>query len=387
MVGLTNIVTSRLINKLRKKVYGDDEIYFNVNRTSYSRNALLLYITTPFKKCRVPVSHQNQWQARELARLMGESGFNVDVIDYSARKVPFRHAYDLIIDLHPRMDAVYRDWLKSGCRRAAYITGSNPVFANAAEQRRIVNLEQRRGVRLQPRRHTPPFEPDVLNDFDGIMFIGNQYNLATYRDFSFKKTFLIKNTGYEFLLSEPLPDKLPVNFLFIASTGQVHKGLDLLLEAFSGLSGVRLFVCSKYHEESDFTAEYRRELFESPSVVPAGFLDITGEKFRKILSECSYILMPSCAEGLCGSVLTAMSAGLVPIVSRECGFADDEVIHLPDCGIDTIRRFIREYAGKSPAWLAAEGRRIKEIVRTRYSEEAFRQSVRTALAGIVEGGA
>lgn len=380
---MLKLYVQKIANKIKKILFGSDELYENVNFAGNKKRCLIAYITRPFKTLGVSKSHQNQSQSLELARIIGEFGYNVDVIDYNANKVKFRCKYDLIVDIHPRSKSIYSACLNDGCKKIAYLTGSNTYFSNSAEQQRITDLEQRRGVKLLPRRQAPPCEPEALNTFDGVMFIGNEYNLATYNMFDLRKFWLIKNTGYEFLLTENFQNKSPANFLFLASTGQVHKGLDLLLEAFSSLQGVRLYVCSKYHEEEDFCTAYNRELFESPSVIPVGFLDITGKRFRQVLAECSYILLPSCSEGLCGSVLTAMSGGLVPIVSRECGFDDDEVIHLPDCSIETIQRYVLDYARKSPQWLADEGERMRVIIRNRYSNYAYSESVRIAIKGIL----
>ncbi len=379
---MVNRTCQLISNKLLRKLFGYDEICENVNGTRYGKNCLLLYITKPFRSRKSFHAHQNQWQVRELARIVGEFGYNVDVVDFSARKVRFGHRYDMVIDLHPQTDAVYRNHLADGCLRIAYLTGSNPRFANHAEQERCSDLEKRRGVAVQPRRQSQLFDVPLLDDFDGVMFIGNEYNLKTYAEFDFKQVHLIRNTGYDFLLAGEVTPKAPSGFLYIANSGQVHKGLDLLLEVFRDLPDLKLHVCGRYLEETDFFDAYREELTGTHSIVPCGFLDINGEHFRNVLAECSYVLMPSCSEGLCGSVLTAMSAGLVPIVSRECGFDDDEVIPLPDCRIETIRRYVLEYADKSPEWVAAAGARVKAIVRNRYGADAYRESVRAALRAI-----
>ena len=69
-----------------------------------------------------------------------------------------------------------------------------------------------------------------------------------------------------------------------------------------------------------------------------------------------------------------MSAGVIPIVSKECGFEDDEVINLPDCKLDTLKKFIRDSA-KPDEWIKQESSHAAEIVKTRYSRQNFTDSV------------
>lgn len=362
-----------------RKLFGFDEIYENVNKTKSGRNCLILYITAPFRERRLSKEHQNIWQTKELARVIGEFGYNVDVIDYNAAKIKFNKQYDLLIDLHPRSKNIYSDFLTEQCVKIAYITGSNPDFSNSAENERIEDLFRRRGVRLQDRRWAPLFEKEIIESFDAMFFIGNRYNLISFSGYDLRRVFFIKNTGYDFLYKEEFSEKSPSNFLFLASSGQVHKGLDLLLEVFANKKHLNLFVLSLYEKEEDFCKVYEKELFKSPNIHPMGFLDIKSKEFQSVVQKCSYVLMPSCAEGISGSVLTAMSAGLIPIVSRECGFEDDEVNHFDDCSQESLSSNIEGFSRKPLEWIATESKRTAEIVKSRYSENNYKESIRAAL--------
>ncbi|WP_314621160.1 hypothetical protein, partial [uncultured Selenomonas sp.] len=102
---------------------------------------------------------------------------------------------------------------------------------------------------------------------------------------------------------------------------QVHKGLDLLLEIFGQKDfPFELYICSSFQSEKEFCEVYKSELFHTSNIHSVGFIDIMGEKFCEISEKCSFTILPSCSEGVAGSALTAMSAGIIPIVIRECGF-------------------------------------------------------------------
>ena len=110
-----------------------------------------------------------------------------------------------------------------------------------------------------------------------------------------------------------------------------------------------------------------------------GFVDIHSEKFKDMISSCAYTILPSCAEGCAGSVLTVMSGGLIPIVSDVCGFDNGEAIILPDCNIETIAAYVKEYSQKCESWILENSRKSVEIVKRNYGKENFLKSVERAV--------
>jgi len=321
---------------------------------------------------------------KELAKCIGECGYNVDVVDSFARRTALVGHYDLVVDIHPKTKSVYSDRLAADCIKIAYMTSSHSDHRNSAERRRLDELERRRGVKLLPRRQMEPINNTWLRLADAMFFIGNQRNLSTYGENRPRHVYLIKNTGYDFLTPECFTHKNPNSFLFIASGGQVHKGLDLVLEAFASRPYLELFVCSPFAEEEDFCSTYNRELFETPNIHPVGYVDIGDRVFRQIADRCSFALLPSCSEANAGSVLTAMSAGVIPIVSRECGFDEGEVHYLRESTIDEIGTVADEYAQKSLQWIVEEAARIAVIAKVRYGTEQYSKTVRAALSAVID---
>lgn len=110
------------------------DICRNVNSTDYKRYALLCYITEPFVTLTNQNKHQNRWQAVAMARVLGEFGYDVDVIDYNRSTPTLTHNYDLVIDMAPGWygSKVYEGFMNPGCKRIFYVTGSYPTWA--AEQ-------------------------------------------------------------------------------------------------------------------------------------------------------------------------------------------------------------------------------------------------------------
>ncbi|EFV68548.1 hypothetical protein HMPREF9011_00997 [Bacteroides sp. 3_1_40A] len=319
-----------------------------------------------------------------MARIIGTRGYVVDVVDYMNRNAKLKFNYDMVVGLIPRGIDIYTKHMNPGCLRIAYLTSMNLAITTGNEKIRLDELKQRRGIELSPRRGSSTVIGKEIEQFDGAWYIGNKYNFHSYDCFKMPPSFRIVNSGYAFDWAKENIERDSKSFVFFASLGQVHKGLDLLLELFSQhLKDYTLYVCSGYEQEEDFYQEYHKELYETSNIIPMGFVDIESETFREISYKCTFAILPSCAEGCAGSILTAMSAGMIPIVSKECGFEDDEVINLPDCKMETIFGYVVEYSQKDQNWLKNAAKHSMEIVHSRYSKLCFSHSVEKALDGVL----
>ena len=327
----------------------------------------------------LPATHQNEWQFRELARALSEMGYNVDAVEFDERRPLLRRDYDLVIDLHPRAHPIYEGRLAKNARRIAFITGSNPSFSNAAERARLADLERRRGVRLKPRRTVPPFPKPVLESFDSMITFAGRTALETYAEFRLPPVHPLVNSGYDDVQPTEPERRDPARFLFMASVGQVHKGLDLLLEVFAGEPDLSLVVCSMFEAERDFTRAYRKELYHSPNIHPSGFMDLKSAAFRELQAACGAMILPSASEGQSGSVTAALSYGIPCIVSRICGVDEPEIEILPDCSPAAIRETVRAWARQPRETLHERSAQGLALMRRKYRPADYARSVREAL--------
>ena len=365
--------------KARARLIGSG-VARGVEGAGLGRRALLLSRVFPFRFPTLPATHQNESQAREFARALAEIGYEVDVADFDEHRRVLDREYDLVIDLHPDEHPIYEGRLRPGAKRICYITGSNPTFSNEAERARLADLVARRGVSLRPRRQVRPFPRSVLQPFDAMFLFGNKTTLATYAEFRLPPVRYMVNNGYDDVIPTDPSCRDPRCFLFMASVGQVHKGLDLLLEIFAREPDLSLVVCSMFARERDFVRAYRRELFETPTIRPVGFVDVRSPAFRDLQAGCGAMILPSCSEGQSGSVTVAMSFGLPCIVSAPCGFEEPEIWTLPDCSIGTIRSTVREWASRPHAWVRERSERTLALLRRGYTRADYARSIRDGLA-------
>lgn len=369
---------------IHKFLHGDKKIIYNVNKKQHNKRCLFIYITFPFTQKNIPLYHQNVWQAREWVKIFDEFGYTVDVADYQRDDIEPKYDYDLVIGLIPRGIDIYSKHMKPGCKVIAYLTSCDGIYTKNQELMRIRGIEDRRGVFLKPRYGNMVIEKRIEN-FDAAFFMGNEYNVKSYSNFSMPGICYIKNTGHNFDVKKmDYESKSSKKFVYFGSAGNVHKGLDLLLEVFAELgSPYELFVCGDFKNEEDFCQVYEKELYHTDNIHPIGRIEIDSDEFWQLMNQCGYSFFASSTEGMAGSVLTTMSAGVINICSKECGFDEADVILLPDCSKETIAKYVVEYGNKDVEWIEDNCNKAIVTVKEKFSEECFAESVRNGLKGVL----
>lgn len=366
-------------HKVRLK-WSENKIVYNYFQSKYKKRALIIYVVAPFK-IKLPPSHQNLDQVIWIAREFDAAGFQVDIINFDGPIYKLKYKYNCVLDVHPGRNN-YEHLLEPNARKIAYITGSNPSFANKAEENRIHDVFQKKGVLLSPRRFAPPFQQEVFNTFHDFFYIGDTFNIDTYQNLKLPPVSFIVNNGYPELIPQIESHKPTRRFLFLASWGQVHKGLDLLLDVFTQHPEWHLHICSRYAEEKDFYMAYLNELSNFENIHTHGFQDIRSSYFREIAAQCSFMIMPSCSEGISGGVLTAMSLGLIPMVTRICGFPDTEVVIIQELNSKSVEASIKQVMSWSDEKIWNESKKVIQLIENKYTLEAFKKSIRHGLSRI-----
>ena len=175
------------------------------------------------------------------------------------------------------------------------------------------------------------------------------------------------------------------HFLWFSSSGLVHKGLDLALEAFKALPECHLTICAPIEGEKDFLSAYYEELYETPNITTIGWVDIDSEQFREIANSCVAIVHLSCSEGGAPSIKTCMHAGLIPMVSYESGVdVHDFGFCLSDCSIENIKDAISIISTLSNDELEEKTSKVWEFARRNYTRDNFAKEYRKVILEIIE---
>ena len=329
----------------------------------------------------IPKTHTNIWQSVQIARIFLELGYSVDVIHYTNHGFVPRKHYAFAVDVRHNL-ARLSPLLNHNCIKIMHIDAAHILFHNAAEARRLLELQQRRGVTLRPQRFEMPNY--CIEHADYATTTGNDFTINTF-SYAKKRVFKLP-TPCGIAVDWPVRnfDRCRKRFLWFSSSGPVHKGLDLALEAFADLPEYQLTVCGPFDKDKAFVDAYRRELFETENIHAIGWVDLDSDSFIEITRSCCAVLHLSCSEGGAPSVKMCMHAGLIPIISYESGVdIEDFGYILRDCSVSNIKRVVKAVSELPQPVMEAKWRDCWDYTRQHHTRENFSKTYRTVITQII----
>lgn len=381
----------QLIGKRKTKYTKEDglPVIYNYRKHANSQPkklALLSYITLPFlaeKRGEVITRFSNSGLALCWAQTLNELGYAVDIIDWDNKKFAPRNKYDLVV-LHggKNFQNIYHR-LESSPPLIHFLTGSYWKFNNREEDRRRTRFERRHGVIVPRDRYIYDTEDPVNDAADAIIVLGAPSMKESYPKYIKNKVITINNGSYpDRHFDEAKKDYTEArkNFLFFAGSGNIHKGLDLLIDAFKDLDQHLFIVTIPDKEVMDV---YKQEL-KLPNIHLIGHIDMRSSKFYEFMNKCAFVILPSCSEGQAGSVVECMNQGLIPIISKETRLdARGYGMILKNNRITEIKRAVKKMANKETREIEKLSNRTRQTAIHRHSPEYFRKNLKKAVQEVV----
>lgn len=367
-------VLKRLLFRLHGRV-----LHFKPKGVSHG-NVLISYTTVPFTLLTKNQfgGHTNYWESREMVLAFLERGYAVDLIDKTNTTFVPKKPYVFFIDIQSNLKRL-APLLNPDCIKIFHATGSYWTFQNPAEQKRLDELAARRGVQLLPRRATEPY---YIDDADIILSLCGPFPESTYAPFNKPIYHIPLSTTHTYPRAEKDFNAVKKHFIWFGGAGAVHKGLDLVLEAFARMPDYELVVCGKFNEQ-DFLDAYKKELFETPNIRAVGRIDPGSEQFKEICNTSLGVVFPSCSEGCASSVVICMHAGLIPLVSRESGIETGTFgITFKENTIEEIMQDVKDIAAQAPLALQDRSRGAWEYARATHTREHFGAAFRAFIDSI-----
>ncbi len=328
--------------------------------------------------------HHSPLMAQKMARTFLDIGYSVDFIDKRNRKFIPKKEYAFFIDTRMNLKRL-TPLLNKDCVKIYYITSANAHFNNSAEARRILDLQKRKHVTLQARRFMDSQYETAIEYADCVM-VRSELSASEFR-FAHKPIYRVPNAvPYVY----PWPDTKDFEvcrrrFLWLGSKGMIHKGLDLVLEAFSEMPEYHLTVCGPVEKEEDFKKAFFKELYQTPNIHTYGWIDVQSSKFMEIVNTCLGHVFPSCAECVPGVVLNCLHSGLIPIVSYETGVevSDDFGVILRDASIAEIKNAVQRVSSLPTRELKQMARKAWEFARANHTMEKFEEEFRKMIENLI----
>jgi len=362
------------------KIFGF--IHFKTQST-YKGDVLISYITLPFTSDKKSLNgHTNRWECQEIVKIFLNIGYNVDLIDWRNEKFIPRKKYSICIDIHNNLDRL-ATYLDKNCIKIFHATGAHWLFQNQAEYTRLLELQKRRGFSLIPRRITSPSLS--LDKAEYLTIIGNEFTMSTYASVKIP-TFPIKiSSTHTFEKDDGKNfDVIKNQFIWFGGSGMVHKGLDLVLDAFRQMPEYRLLVIGKVEKEKDFFVAYENELLHTPNIKYLGPLDPSSLEFINAIKESVSLVFPSCSEGSSGGVATTMHAGLIPIISYQSGISARECgIILKENNIVEIQNAVKYISSLNKDQLKTMSEQCRDFALHNHTRENFSNDYKKTIEEII----
>ena len=330
----------------------------------------------------IPNSHTNFWQSLKMAETFVELGYIVDVISWRNTTFIPKDNYYAFVDVRRNMERL-APLLNKDCIKIIHLDTSNILFHNAAESLRLLALQQRRGITALPHRFELPNL--AIEHADVATTCGNQAVNKTF-EYSGKSIFNIPSpcaTTYEWIDNKNW-NAVRKNFLWFSSSGLVHKGLDLVLEAFADLPDHNLTICAPLEKDADFVKAFENELYSTSNITTIGWINIESDKFINIIKNNIAVLHTSCSEGGAPSVKTCMHAGLIPVISYETGVdVEDFGIILDNCSIEEIKNSVKNISKLEAEDLESKSRSAWSFARKQFTRENFSARYKEVITSIL----
>ena len=328
-------------------------------------------------------SHILLWQYLQEVRTFLDLGYSVDVVYCrNERFIPHKD-YSFFVSVRRALERL-APLLNKDCVKIMRISTSHTLFLNAAEAKRLLSLQQRRGVTLQPQRCYVPVDLAIEYADYGII-VGNEFTLNTFK-YANKPIYSVPNPT-TVIYPEPEEKNFEAcrkNFLWLGSRGFVHKGLDLALDAFTEMPDYHLTICGPVDKEEKFVKAFHKELYQTPNIHTVGWIDVGGSEFRQIINNCIGLIYPSSSEGQAGAVVTCLHAGLIPVISQESGVdVEDFGVILKNSSIEEIRDSVQKIASLPAQELKLMARKAWDYARANHTKEKFAKEYRQIIENLI----
>lgn len=351
------------------------------------KTVLVSYLTSLFRVDESPARlGARPSKSAAILRVFFERGYCVDVVDCRDEKnseFVKNKKYDVVFGLgEPFYHACKNNPM---AKKMIYNAELHPDFSKSELQKRLNYFEERHGWRPRSHRSYKYYKPHHFDFVDIGILQGNDYTARAY-DGKLDSLYTVSCAG---LINSRYSGtggrkvyRTKKNFLWFGSKGAVHKGLDLVVEAFALLPDLNLYVCGLKKSEKQY-------IDTSPSNInELGFVDVQSDEFLKLMDQCSYVVYPSCSEGMPTSVLTCMNHGMIPIITRETGISlNNYGEYILDVKVEALASLIRSVSEWDDVKVRGQHDRVYEFSVREYNLSSYKSQIHDVLNKVLRDDA
>lgn len=313
----------------------------------------------------------------KIVNVFSELGYSIDLVncnDVKSLELIRDTKYDVIFgfgEVFFQMSEIHHEVLT-----VLYMTEQHPEFSIKEEQKRVDYFYFRHHKHVPIVRSGKFYKLEHFKKkYDYIITLSEVEPLKLQYDFPFT-LFPTGIINPNFTFKKKQHNYTRQHFLWLGSTGVIHKGLDLLIDIFRNREDISLHICG--------LDEVSRKILPIPkrdNIFDYGYIDIKSEDFFNITNLCTYSILPSCAEGCATSITTSMLHGLIPVVMRNAGFnrLGSYAIFLDDYRVEYLDEFVTKLSGKDPEMLAQFSNKVYHFARKEFVLTTFEENFRNII--------
>ncbi|WP_299017532.1 glycosyltransferase [uncultured Polaribacter sp.] len=371
-----------MIKRIFKYIFtrnNSNQIYIlnlNLRPNISQKRVLISYLTKQFNINfdKVEVSHPNINEVNIIIAYFIEKGFVIDVVYCNDEHFINKNQdkkYDVIFGFG-KVFRFFSDRTRDALR-IIYCTENAPKIAFEKESERVSNYNYRNNKNIKTERAFTYYNEEDFKISNFAILLQNHYNAMNFRDLINKdKTFLLNTTGLknENYFLKRILNETKANFIWIGSRGIIHKGLDLLVEAFAITPNLNLHILGLSKKERVLLP---RKLTKNIHI--HGFVKVSSDKFIKIVNSCSFCLLPSCSEAMATSVLTGMRHGLIPIITKDTGIdLEGYGYYFDSLEIESIKQKLLHVSKTENYYLDNKHNSVFKFANSEYNLQRFNES-------------
>lgn len=322
--------------------------------------------------------HTIYWETVEIVRQLNMHGYIVDYADNRATFEGDWQRYAVIID---GSDNLKHAPAVPSQIRIHYTTYIHWLIWNRAELERIAWFKERTGILVPMNRQLPNILSDEYADY-----------LTYYGTETQANSFSAKSIKHQLNISAVLaPDyrkkdiaKAKNNFLWLGGGGLIHKGLDIVMEAFAHMPDMHLYIAGNLRGEPKFWQWAGQILSKNPNILNLGWMDVGSPAFDDIAQNCIATVYASAAEGGPGSIAQVLHWGLIPIVTKSALVRAETLGHIINGEtdrelIDSTAELVRTVANTSESKLRSTSDAVAQFARNTHTRPAYSESLSSFL--------
>jgi len=316
----------------------------------------------------------------EIVRALNLNGYLVDISDINSIIYP-KKDYDLLIGHGGRCKQII-DSLKKDAKIIQYVSGEFWEGFNKETAERYSAFCKRKNIKekLVFKRSLDGLTEgeNYLTEKADILFTGNFPRMVDSFG-RYKNKFYFTGLGAypDKLLYIPIEQRDYINgrknFIYVGGTnGNIQKGMDLLIEAFSKTPELNLYIYCKV--EKEIFEYYKKELSnKNIHYIYHWRFPPFRNRLKELMKKTLFTVHAPHNSGIGTAFMGSMLLGLVPV-----GYVDlegdlDFAVLSSSWRIDDLIKVIKEASNKSPEWCKEAANKTIEYSKANWSVESFRR--------------